>query len=234
MKDFDVLTNMLNPTSLKQEALFLENNLTGDTVIYEDTGSIRSIFAPHWNSTVIKDFIYNNKVIDYVKGVLGEDLYVHQCHINYKRAQTGGEYAWHSDYTYWHNLDGMPRADAISVLFLLDDMTHDNGPLTVLPKSQNYPVPKIDDTEWTIKHSAEESQGIISHNDVSRQHITPVQLTGQSGDVLTMHANTLHYSSANASTQDRNILFVCYNRLDNKITKNTRPDHIVLRDFSPV
>lgn len=234
MKDFDVLTNIFDSTELKKEALYLENTLSDDTVIYEDNGSVRSIFAPHWNSNIIKDFIYNNGAIDYVKLALGNELYIHQCHINYKHAQTGGEYAWHSDYTYWHNLDGMQHPAAISVLFLLDDMTLDNGPLTVLPDSQSQPVPKIDDTVWTIKHSSSESQGIISDKHVARQRIKPVQLTGQAGDVLTMHANTLHFSGANTSLQDRNVLFVCYNRLDNKITKNNRPDHIVLKDFSPV
>ena len=234
MEDFNVLTNVFNATALKEEALHLEKTLRNETVIYEDNGSVRSIFAPHWESKIIKDFIYNNNALEYVKSVLGDEIYVHQCHINYKHAKTGGEYAWHSDYTYWHNLDGMLRPDAISVLFLLDDMTQDNGPLTVLPNSKDLPVPNIDDTVWTIKHSSSESQGIVSDNDIARQHIKPVQLIGSAGDVLTMHANTLHFSGANTSSQDRNVLFVCYNRLDNKITKNNRPDHIVLREFNLV
>lgn len=234
MKDFNVLTDVFEATDLKKEALRLEQTLNDDTVIYEDNGTVRSIFAPHWNSKIINNFIYNNKALEYVKSVLGNEIYVHQCHINYKQAQTGGEYAWHSDYTYWYNLDGMLRPDAISVLFLLDDMTNDNGPLMVLPNSEKWTVPKIDDTTWTIKHSSSESQGIVSENDITRQHIKPVQLSGNAGDVLTMHANTLHYSGANTSLHSRNVLFVCYNRLDNKITKNNRPDHIVLRDFNLV
>lgn len=234
MEDFNVLANVFDPTNLKQESLYLENTLNNDTVIYEDNASVRSIFAPHWESKIINDFIYNNNALEYVKLFLGNEIYVHQCHINYKHAKTGGEYAWHSDYTYWYNLDGMLRPDAISVLFLLDDMTHDNGPLTVLPNSKDFPVPKIDDKVWTIKHNAEESQGIVSNDNIAKQHTTPVQLTGTAGDVVTMHANTLHYSAANSSLQSRNVLFVCYNRLDNKITKNNRPNHIVLRDFKPV
>jgi|AntAceMinimDraft_5_1070358.scaffolds.fasta_scaffold01430_7 ectoine hydroxylase len=223
-----ILKEVFDATELKKEAIRLENEPLDETYIIEDNNTIRSLFAPHWKSKTINEFIYNNNVIDFVKEILGQDIYIHQCHINYKKAQTGGEYAWHSDYTYWKNFDGMNNPDAISVLFLLDDMTKNNGPLTVLEKSQNLPVPKINDSKWTIKHSADESQGILDDDMVSKTNCSAIQLTGKAGDVICMHANTLHYSGRNTSEVDRNVLFVCYNKTNNAITQPTRPNYIVL------
>jgi len=57
---------------------------------------------------------------------------------------------------------------------------------------------------------------------------------GKAGDVYVMHANMWHTSGRNTSSKDRNVLFICYNSVDNKTTKTDRPDYITLRDFSPV
>lgn len=230
MKDFDVIKTCFDYQEIKQEAKRLENIEADKTYFFEDSGEIRSIFAPHWRSEVVNNFIYRNPAISYVKKVLGNDIYIHQCHYNFKKAYTGGDFAWHSDYTYWHNLDGMPDPFAISMLYVLDDFTPQNGPLQILPDSHTLPIEKFETDKWTIKHSSNESLGIVE----SKTLCNAVQLHAQAGDCIAMHANTLHASEANTSSKDRTVLFVCYNRLDNKTTKHTRPDYITLRDFTPV
>jgi ectoine hydroxylase len=232
-KGFKILTSVFDPSDLKTAAADCES-LKTDNFIFEDNGTIRSLFAPHWYNDTVRDFVYNNPAIPYVKEVLGKDIYVHQVHFNYKKAHTGGEYAWHSDYTFWEAHDGMLTDNAISVLFLLDDMTKDNGPLVILEGSHTIPVLKQDANSWTIKHDAAETDGMITEDMVSKTAYKRHTVVSSAGDVVLMHANAWHTSSANTSNKDRNILFVCYNRLDNKTTLETRPDHIVLRDFTPV
>lgn len=229
-KDYEILQRIFDPTPIKEEANRLEDNTADDTYILENNGSLRSIFAPHWRSEIINDFIYNNPAIPYIKEQLGDDIYIHQCHFNYKKSHTGGEFAWHSDYTYWHNMDGMPNPHAISVLYILDDMHNNNGPLQILPESHTLPVEKFETDSWTIKHSADENLGIMA----SKTAYKALQLVANAGDCVVMHANTLHASDANLSNDDRTVLFVCYNRLDNKVTKNLRPNYITLRDFIKV
>ena len=229
-KDFEVLLDIFDHKPLKSEAKRLESIARDDTYILENNGSLRSIFAPHWRSYIVKNFIYNNTVIPFVKEQLGDDIYVHQCHFNYKKAHTGGEFAWHSDYTYWHNMDGMPNPNAVSVLYILDDMNIDNGALQILPESHKLPVETFETNSWTIKHSADENLGIMA----SKTAYKALQLVANAGDCVVMHANTIHASNANLSENDRTVLFVCYNRLDNKTTKNMRPDYITLRDFTRV
>lgn len=230
-KGFEILHNIFDPTQLKQEAQNLKT-LNNEQVIYETNGAVRSVFAPHWASDVVRDFVYINPIIPNVKEILGNNLYLHQVHFNYKTANTGGEYAWHSDYTFWKAHDGMQSMDAISVLFLLDDMTIENGPLEIVEGSHNIPVHKKNKNQWTIAHDSSETDGIITDEMVSKTQFKRHTAVGKAGDVILMHANCWHKSAKNTSNFDRNILFVCYNRLDNAITSNIRPNHIVLTDFS--
>lgn len=226
--------NVFNPTQIKKIATELKTINNKETFIYEnDQTTVRSIFAPHWFDTALEKFIKTNPMINEVKNILGTDIYTHQVHFNYKSANIGGEYAWHSDYTFWQAHDGMPAPNALSLLFLLDDMTLENGPLEVLPGSENVLVEKKN-KNWTIKHDANEKDGMITENMVSMTGLQRHTALGKAGDVYVMHANMWHTSACNTSSKDRNVLFICYNSVDNKTTKTDRPDYITLRDFSPL
>lgn len=230
---FEILRNVFDPTEIKEEANTLKN-IKSNNFTYEQDNSIRSLFAPHWYSEIVRNFVYQNPVIPRVKELIDLDLYVHQVHFNYKSAKSGGEYAWHSDYTFWEAHDGMLSDNAISVLFLLDDMTLENGPLEMLEGSHKQYIKKQDQNAWTINHDTTETDGMITENMVSKSAYKRHTALGKAGDVILMHSNTWHKSGPNSSNLDRNILFVCYNSFENKTTKDTRPDHIVLRDFSLV
>lgn len=226
--------NIFDPLFLKEKAESLKYIEDKQTTIFEDDGvTVRSFFAPHWYDQEIKSFVYDNPMIPFIKEILGNDIYLHQAHFNYKSSKTGGEYAWHSDYTFWKAHDGMPKPEAVSVLFMLDDMTEENGPLVVLPGSEHLLVEKKSRV-WTIKHDANERDGMITEHMVSVTGLQRHTVLGKAGDVFVMHANMWHTSPPNLSDTDRNILFLCYNKLDNKTTLDTRPEHITLRDFTLV
>ena len=226
--------NVFDPAVIKTIAENLKTVDNRETFIYEqDQTTVRSIFAPHWFDNTLNKFVNDNSMIDPVKDIIGSDIYTHQVHFNYKSANTGGEYAWHSDYTFWQAHDGMPAPKALSLLFLLDDMTLENGPLEILPGSENFLVEKKDKT-WTIKHDANEKDGMITENMVAMTGLQRHTVLGKAGDVFVMHANMWHTSACNTSSKDRNVLFVCYNSIENKTTKTDRPSYIALRDFSPI
>lgn len=231
---FKLYNKKFDPTQLKKIALELKKLDNKETFIYEDDNqTIRSIFAPHWFDEYLNEFAKSNPMIDEVKKIIGSEVYLHQIHFNYKSAYSGGEFAWHSDYTFWKAHDGMPDTSALSLLFLLDDMTEENGPLVILPGSENLTVEKKS-SEWTIKHDLNEKDGIITEDMVRESGLIPHTVLGQAGDVFVMHANMWHTSSCNTSSKDRNILFLCYNSVNNKTTKLDRPNYITLRDFNPL
>ena len=231
---YKLYTKAFDHIPLKQKAKELKSYYDKEYFIYEeDNSTIRSIFSPHRLNKDIYKFAYQNPIIPEIKKILGEDIYLHQAHFNYKSAHSGGAYGWHSDYTFWKAHDGMNTTNALSVLFMLDDMTIENGALEILPGSENFLVEKKNH-DWTIKHDENETDGMITEEMVSLTQLQRHTVEAQAGDVLVMHSNMWHCSKANTSNLDRNILFLCYNRLDNATTKDTRPDYITLKDFTLV
>lgn len=229
---YKLYKNMFDHCLIKQIADNLKSHNNKEYFIYEDdNNTVRSIFSPHKLDKDIYKFAYQNSIIPEVKNILGKDIYLHQAHFNYKSAHTGGAYGWHSDYTFWKAHDGMNTTNAVSVLFMLDDMTEENGALEILPGSENFLVEKKN-TNWTIKHDEHETDGMITEDMVSLTQLQRHTVQANAGDVLVMHSNMWHCSKANTSNEDRNVLFLCYNRLDNATTKYDRPDYITLRDFN--
>lgn len=228
------LHNVFDPVALKEKSQQILQHKNKDYFLYEQTGDVRSVFSPFWLDDTLSEYIENPKVLDTVKSILGNNIYMHQNHFNYKKAKVGGEYAWHSDYTFWCADDGMLKPDAISCLFLVDDMQIDNGPLEVLSGSHVEYITKQPSETYQIKHDNKETNGMITQDMVSKTQYKRHTVLGKAGDVFCMHSNLWHTSSANTSDKDRCIFFVCYNSLDNKVTKPTRPEFIVNRDFVPI
>ncbi len=62
---------------------------------------------------------------------------MHQYKINAKSAFTGDVWQWHQDYGTWKRDDGMPQPRAMNISVFLDEVMHINGPLLLVPRSQN-------------------------------------------------------------------------------------------------
>lgn len=230
-----LLKNVFDPKKLKEESISVLESKNTESFIYEDDNTtIRSVFSPHKLNLTISEFATKNSVVAVAKTLLSENIYIHQCHLNYKKAHTGGEYAWHSDYTFWKYDDNMNDMNAISCMFLLDDMTEENGPLEVLSGSHNLLVEKKPTATYQIKHDSSESNGMISEDMVSVTGLQRHTVLASAGDVFVMHSNLWHTSGPNTSSKDRRILIVCYNDLDNKTSNHTRPEFITCRDFTPL
>ena len=229
IQGYEIIKNCFDPKKLSACS---EKLLDGkqDSYIYENDGSIRSVFAPHWYDKDVKNFVYDNPAIPRIKNLIGGNMYVHQVHFNYKLAGVGGEYAWHSDYTFWHHYDGMPKPNAISALYLLDDMTDINGPLEVKVNSHKEPIQNPPKGAWTIKHNNKELPEKPPSSNAYKRHT----VLGKAGDVVLMHANLLHASKANKSHKNRKVLFICYNSIKNATTDTVRPGYITLKDFTIV
>ncbi|MDH8650072.1 phytanoyl-CoA dioxygenase family protein, partial [Klebsiella pneumoniae] len=54
-----------------------------------------------------------------------------------KSAFTGDVWQWHQDYGTWKRDDGMPQPLAMNIAVFLDEVMPINGPLMLVPRSQN-------------------------------------------------------------------------------------------------
>src|SRR5665647_2644929 len=80
------------------------------------------------------------RLIEPLRQLFGEEVYVHQFKLNAKAAFEGDVWQWHQDYGTWHRDDGMPAARAMNIAVFLDEVMPINGPLLLIPKSHKQGV----------------------------------------------------------------------------------------------
>ncbi|MDR4307783.1 phytanoyl-CoA dioxygenase family protein [Chelatococcus sambhunathii] len=198
----------------------------------EKDGSPRTAFAAHKYNEAFRLLWRHPRMIKPVEQVFGEPVYLHQYKINAKSAFTGAVWQWHQDYGTWKRDDGMPEPRAMNISIFLDEVMPINGPLMLVPKSQeagdleashdlettSYPLWTLD--EATVTKLVEKG-GIVAP-------------TGKPGSMLMFHGNLVHGSAGNITPYPRKIVYLTLNACSNHIRKPTRPEFIAHRDFSPI
>ncbi len=204
----------------------------------EKTGAPRTAFAAHTFSEVFGLLARHPRLVEPLRQLFGEDVYVHQFKLNAKAAFEGDVWQWHQDYGTWQRDDGMPDARAMNIAVFLDEVMPINGPLLLIPKSHkqgvfaaghdklttSYPLWTLD--KDTVTRLAGEAAG--------PDGIGIVAPTGKPGSVLMFHGNLVHASPPNITPYPRKIVYLTLCACSNHITKFTRPEWIAHRDFTPI
>lgn len=201
-------------------------------------GAVRSIFRPHTLSPRIKDATSDARLLNIARGLLGDDVYIHQSRLNYKPGFKGKEFYWHSDFETWHVEDGMPRMRALSMSISLTPNHADNGPLLLVPGSHKSYVTCTGQTP--DKHYEQslrkQEYGVPSHEALSKLiaagGITRAEFAP--GSVVVFDCNTMHGSNSNITPDARANIFVVYNALSNAVIdpfcdQPPRPEYICTR-----
>ena len=206
------------------------------------TDVVRSIFAIHRTSKVFADVFEDQRVLKLVQSILGDDVYVHQSRLNYKPAFCGKEFYWHSDFETWHAEDGMPRMRALSLSISLTPSLATNGPLMVIPGSQDSFVACAGETpEDHFRQSLVKQQfGVPDEATLERlaKRRGIKAPTGGAGSAIFFDCNIMHGSNGNITPFPRTNLFVVYNAVSNKLVapfaaENPRPEFVGARKFTP-
>ncbi|MBL6456152.1 phytanoyl-CoA dioxygenase family protein [Belnapia sp. T6] len=211
------------------EAIYAENR---PEIWREKSGAPRTAFAAHTFNEAFRLLGAHPRLIGPVEQIFGERLYMHQYKINAKAAFTGDVWQWHQDYGTWARDDGMPEPRAMNIAVFLDEVMPINGPLMLIPRSQqhgtleaghdtsttSYPLWTLDDA--TVTRLVQEG-GIVAP-------------TGKPGGVLMFHGNLVHGSAPNITPYPRKIVYLTLNAVSNHIRSPTRPDWIAHRDFTPI
>ena len=198
----------------------------------EKSGAPRTAFAAHLYNEAFRLLGAHPRMIEPIEQLFGERVYMHQFKINAKSAFTGDVWQWHQDYGTWKRDDGMPEPRAMNIAIFLDEVMPINGPLMLVPQSQNvgdlkashdlattsYPLWTLD--EETVTRLVRQG-GIVAP-------------TGKPGGMLMFHGNLVHGSSGNITPFPRKIVYLTLNAVSNYIRTPTRPDYIAHRDFRPI
>ncbi len=229
------------------ERLRTSDELAGREDVITEPGSdeIRSIFAIHRTSEVFGRLARDRRILEKVQEILGGDVYVFQSRVNYKPGFRGKEFYWHSDFETWHVEDGMPRMRAVSCSIALTPNFAYNGPLMLVPGSQQYFLSCVGETpEDHYKESLKKQEyGVPDPEGLE----TLVELgggirvpTGPAGSLTMFECNTMHGSASNITPFPRTNLFVVYNSVENTLVEpfsgqKPRPEFIANRsDQAPL
>ena len=202
-------------------------------VIFEnDSQTVRSLMNVHTYSTAADKLIRNRLVIDPVKQILGSDVYVFQCVFNLKRAFTGDIWQWHQDFSTYLIDDGMPANRLVNVLIFMDEVNEFNGPLMLVPGSHRGEVIKndVDDATTSYPIRALDNSRVASAVEVNGI----VAPKGPAGSVIFANTNIIHGSTSNVSPWDRVLISLTLNSVENKHHGSSRPEWVVMNNFSPV
>ena len=229
---FPSLFNADEVKTLIDEVPLLYSQQRPENVREKGSDAVRTNFAAHMYSAPFARLGRHPRMIDPVRQILGEELYMHQFKINGTRAFDGDVWQWHQDYGTWKNDDQMPEARAMNIAIFLDEVNEFNGPLMFIPGSHKLGV--IDAKHdlattsyplWTIDN---DSIGKL----VGRGGI--VSPKGPAGSMILFHSCLVHASTSNLSPWNRVSVYLSLCAVSNHIRRFKRPAYIAHRDFTPI
>jgi len=195
-------------------------------------GVVRTNFAAHLYSAPFARLARHPRMVEPVKQLFGEDVYMHQFKINGKQAFDGDVWQWHQDYGTWRNDDQMPEARAMNVAIFLDEVNEFNGPLMFIPGSHKLGVldAQHDTTTtsyplWTINHDS--IAKLVARGGI-------VAPKGPPGSMILFHGCLVHASTSNLSPWNRVSVYLSLCAVSNHIRRFKRPGYIAHRDFAPI
>ena len=199
----------------------------------EDSSAVRLAFGAHVYSEPFRCLSLLPRLLNPIRQLLSDDVYLHQSRLNPKWGFGGGAaWDWHQDYPPWHTIDGMPEPRCIMASVFIDDCTAVTSPLLVVPGSQRHGL--LD----AKLHKDARGRGYALHH---IDHATLERLTeesgiealiGPAGSVAFVHCNVVHGSSNNVSPWRRAILYLIYNAVSNACSGTERAWYQNNRDFT--
>ena len=194
----------------------------------------RLVFGAHIYSEPFQRLSLLPRLLNPVKQLLGEEVYLHQSRINPQGFGSGAAWAWHQDYPPWHAIDGMREPNCIMAAVFIDDCTVAKSPLLIVPGSHRHGDLDSQPHEDTI--GKEYALQNMHRKDVARladeNGIEP--LLGPAGSVCFVHCNIVHGSADNVSPWRRTIMYLIYNAVSNACTGGERDWFHHHRDFTPL
>src|SRR5262245_61707413 len=144
----------------------------------------------------LADLVRNEKILDAVEDLYGQNLLCWTSNFFIKEAQNPAFVSWHQDATYW----GLSEPDVVTAWVALTESTPANGNMRVIPGSHRTQVPHVD----TFHPDNLLSRGQEISVDVDESRAADIVL--RPGEMSLHHVLMVHGSGANPSA-DRRIGF---------------------------
>ena len=157
---------------------------------------------PHKADVYFWEVLKHSKITSVLKDLLGPNTLLQTSKLNTKAPGGGAAVQWHQDWAFYPHTND----DVLAFGVFLEDVTEENGPLMVIPKSHKGPV---------LSHFSDGIFcGAVDPDDPDFKINEAVKLIGRAGDMTVHHARTLHGSAPNVSSKSRLMLFYECNAVD--------------------
>ena len=164
----------------------------------KDNPALRRVSSPIEISDIFLSFTRDNPALDLTAHIFSPNIKLLATKINLKLPGSGTSVKYHQDFPFEpHSND-----DIMTVLYFLDDVTFDNGPLEVVPGSHKGKIYSLwQDGIFT---------GAVDKSVEDKYNKLSVKCTGIAGDACLMHSRLLHGSLPNLTNQTRNLFIITY------------------------
>ena len=164
--------------------------------------AVRRITSPAEISDVCLDVVKDNKALDLVVEIFGPNITHLGNKINLKLPGAGTEVKFHQDFPF----EPHSNEDIMTVLYFLDDVTLDNGPLEVVPGTHIGPL----HSHWQDGVFT----GAVDDKVMESNRGKAVSCLGKAGSACLMHSKLLHGSASNRSSLPRSLFIITYKAED--------------------
>ena len=167
-----------------------------------DAPALRRVASPEEISVDFLALIEGGPMLEAVADLLGNDLRFHHAKLNSKLPGSGTKVKWHQDFTF----DPHSNDDCITALLFLDDISHDIGPLRVVPGSHRGELHSL----WQDGKFS----GAVDDAIAARCEEQAVEYLGPAGSFCLMHTRALHASSENRTQRPRSLYIATFTAAD--------------------
>ena len=163
---------------------------------------LRRVASPTEVADDYLSFMRDNVALDATTQFFGPNLRFRESKVNAKLPGTATHLKYHQDLPF----GPLTNQDLITVLFLLDEVTNDNGPLEVVPGSHHGPL-------YDHWHDGVFT-GAVSEEVAGWAAARSVTCLGPAGSAYLLDARLLHGSGPHLSTGPRTLFIVQYHAED--------------------
>ena len=171
----------------------------------------------------IYDLCYEDRILDYMTDLLGENLICTMTHYFSKEPTDGKRVNWHQAASYWP----LTPSKVITVWLAIDDVDEDNAPMQFIPGSHLH-------GQIPFEHSKPEDNNVLGQSvRNSDKYGEPISVTMKAGQISIHSDLLLHGSDPNTSNRRRCGLTIRYNPPDVRGRDDHQAEGVICRGSDP-
>ena len=193
------------------------NTIEEEDFLYEDSSStLRLVRNVHKKNGFFRELALGKDLMSLAQQLSSSNPTLLNTKLNFKNAFTGEQFDWHQDSIYL----GEEYKNSIAFIIAVDDVTHQNGPMMVIPRSHENGIINVphrdkmsDDDRKQYPHTRTLNLPFSLPNNLIEEGYNShgiESFVGKAGTLFAMHCSLFHCSNLNLSPTNRASFLIRY------------------------